>query len=510
MSLSVAPMVRSNLADELRWLELNPIQSNREYQQHEKELKERQSQHRQRRDNGNNDGTPLLDYPYRDSTRADSHECVRRMSALEWGKRPTFTPATSSTNSAKHKTSSTTTTAFAPPPFAPPSFAPPPSSSNMASNVAPTLQPPSQSHRQWPIDSSTNDWTSKKAPLNATSTPSSATALKPSIPSSSGASLSSGSLPLKSYDFNMSDYADCFDDEPLAHLNRPNTASFPPNPSNSSGAAYSTPFTGGVNSTDWSKPSTGPSGYSTSVTPAVGAVTPAPAAYQPYTGPTRGNYFESSSPPSSAASTHSWQSSNSNFHPHSNIVSKSVKKPTHWSIGSDAVIAAWSGPYEWDQFVDDVNQAVFGNTSFRLHQREAINAILSKRNVFVLMPTGAGKTLIYALSSLVAGGLTVVFSPLLSLIQDQVATLSQQGVHAEALTSATEPDEARRIWDDVFNDKTRLLYITPERFKASTALNNKLRSLYERGKLSTFVIDEGENMAFDSELIPPFLISFNI
>jgi superfamily II DNA helicase RecQ len=95
------------------------------------------------------------------------------------------------------------------------------------------------------------------------------------------------------------------------------------------------------------------------------------------------------------------------------------------------------------------------------------------------------------MSSLINGGLTVVFSPLISLIQDQVDTLSQQGVPAEALTSATEMDEVRRIWDDVFANQTRLLYITPERFKASPALTSKLKSLLDRGQLKTFVIDEG-------------------
>lgn len=71
------------------------------------------------------------------------------------------------------------------------------------------------------------------------------------------------------------------------------------------------------------------------------------------------------------------------------LVAKS--KPAEWSLASDAVVAEWSRPFEWDALVETINQDVFGNTGFRLHQREAINAVLSKRDVVVLMPTGAGE-----------------------------------------------------------------------------------------------------------------------
>ncbi len=72
--------------------------------------------------------------------------------------------------------------------------------------------------------------------------------------------------------------------------------------------------------------------------------------------------------------------------------------------------------------MDRKNSEFFGNTTFRLNQREVVNASLSKRDTFVLMPTGGGKSLCYQLPAIVQGGVTVVISPLVSLIQDQVAT----------------------------------------------------------------------------------------
>lgn len=111
---------------------------------------------------------------------------------------------------------------------------------------------------------------------------------------------------------------------------------------------------------------------------------------------------------------------------------------------------------------------------------------------FVLALSLALQTLIFSLAALAAGQLTVVFSPLVSLIQDQVNTLTLQSIPAVALTSATDAEEVPRIWAKVFSGETRMLYITPERFAASTTLTAKLTSLYNQGRLTAFVIDEGQ------------------
>lgn len=314
---------------------------------------------------------------------------------------------------------------------------------------------------------------------------------------------------------NFDDYADCFDDDDEPSMNFSGAAAATTHPAQTFPASARTQ--GGDTAGASDKWRTSAPGYSSSIASSVApSITPAAAAPSMGPPPPHSSMMNRAAPTASAtystagkdnfitpfvpqqsSAAHPYPSSSLPPHPSRPLLSgptssSPVPKPVDWSIQSAAVVSEWCGPYPWDTMVSQLNEEVFGNLNFRLHQREAINAIMSKRDVFVLMPTGAGKTLIYALYSLVAGGLTVVFSPLISLIQDQVDTLTQQGLPARALTSATEMEDVRRVWDEVFAGQTRLLYITPERFKASAALGNKLQSLHNRGALSAFVIDEGQ------------------
>ena len=88
----------------------------------------------------------------------------------------------------------------------------------------------------------------------------------------------------------------------------------------------------------------------------------------------------------------------------------------------------------------------FGYSSFRPLQEEIIRDALAGRDVFVLMPTGEGKSLCFQLPALVRPGLTIVVSPLISLMKDQVDALQTGGVAATFLNSAVEGDEARTRW----------------------------------------------------------------
>ena len=93
--------------------------------------------------------------------------------------------------------------------------------------------------------------------------------------------------------------------------------------------------------------------------------------------------------------------------------------------------------------------SVFGFSEFRAGQEDIIAAILNGEDVFAVMPTGSGKSLCYQLPAIVDGGLTVVVSPLIALMRDQVAALEALGVAAGCLNSANSAVENRRIEDAV-------------------------------------------------------------
>src|ERR1700678_654489 len=106
----------------------------------------------------------------------------------------------------------------------------------------------------------------------------------------------------------------------------------------------------------------------------------------------------------------------------------------------------------------------FGFEAFRPGQGEIVSAILDGRDVLAVMPTGSGKSLCYQLPALLGGdGLTVVVSPLIALMRNQVAQLRGYGVAAAALNSANDPDENRAVLDSIARGELRLVYVAPER-----------------------------------------------
>jgi ATP-dependent DNA helicase RecQ len=106
---------------------------------------------------------------------------------------------------------------------------------------------------------------------------------------------------------------------------------------------------------------------------------------------------------------------------------------------------------------------VYGFAAFRPGQEEILSAILDGEDVLAVMPTGSGKSLLFQLPPIVREGLTLVVSPLIALMRDQVAQLRELGIEAAALNSSTEPDERRRIARGLKDGTLRLLYIAPER-----------------------------------------------
>ena len=108
-------------------------------------------------------------------------------------------------------------------------------------------------------------------------------------------------------------------------------------------------------------------------------------------------------------------------------------------------------------------RSVFGFDSFRPGQEEVVRAVLDGENVMAVMPTGSGKSLCYQLPALVRPGLTLVVSPLIALMRDQVRALTAAGVEAGSLNSSNDPAENARVQGLLRNGKLRLLYVAPER-----------------------------------------------
>jgi len=125
---------------------------------------------------------------------------------------------------------------------------------------------------------------------------------------------------------------------------------------------------------------------------------------------------------------------------------------------------------------DEVLRRVFGFPAFRGLQEAAIERVVAGGDALVLMPTGGGKSLCYQVPALCRPGTAVVVSPLIALMDDQVAALRQLGVAAGALHSEVEPDEARRVGRELDSGTLKLLYLSPERLLMPGTLD-RLRRL---------------------------------
>lgn len=152
-------------------------------------------------------------------------------------------------------------------------------------------------------------------------------------------------------------------------------------------------------------------------------------------------------------------------------------------------------PADWRDMddLDLANTMVFKNPSFRHCQRAICEHSVRGGDCFVLMPTGGGKSLCYMLPAVLQGGVTIVCSPLLSLIQDQVSHLVKDfKIPATYLSSAQSQGDAVAVLRELRKRKPtiRLLYVTPEKLASSAALADIMNQLDDRGLLTRFVIDE--------------------
>ncbi len=134
-------------------------------------------------------------------------------------------------------------------------------------------------------------------------------------------------------------------------------------------------------------------------------------------------------------------------------------------------------------------QRVFGYAAFRGQQETIIAHVLARRDALVLMPTGAGKSLCYQLPALLLPGLTIVVSPLIALMQNQVDALHQLGIEAAHLHSAQDWKEAEAIERQILAGAIKLLYVAPERLLQARFLD-LLDQIHASSDLALFAIDE--------------------
>ncbi len=133
----------------------------------------------------------------------------------------------------------------------------------------------------------------------------------------------------------------------------------------------------------------------------------------------------------------------------------------------------------------DALKSYYGYDSFRPQQRETIEHVQAGGDALVLMPTGGGKSLCYQLPAMLSDGLTVVVSPLIALMHDQVSALQRAGANAQYLNSTLSPMESAQVERQVADGSVRLLYVAPERVNT-----DRFRALLEQRNPSLIAIDE--------------------
>jgi len=127
----------------------------------------------------------------------------------------------------------------------------------------------------------------------------------------------------------------------------------------------------------------------------------------------------------------------------------------------------------------------FGFDAFRPGQEEVVEAVAKGQNTLAIMPTGGGKSLCFQLPALMRDGVTVVISPLIALMRDQVRGLREAGIEAGALTSGNTQEETDQVWQALEEERLKLLYIAPERLSAGSALG-----MLRRINVNLIAVDE--------------------
>ncbi|OWA50118.1 ATP-dependent DNA helicase Q1 [Hypsibius exemplaris] len=152
----------------------------------------------------------------------------------------------------------------------------------------------------------------------------------------------------------------------------------------------------------------------------------------------------------------------------------------------------WEGmTFPWTKTVDMIRDKMCIK-SFRHLQLSTINATMSGKDCILIMPTGGGKSLCYQIPAYASKGVTVVISPLVSLMEDQLLSLQRYGIEGAVLNSSTTKEDTKAVYDKMTdpNSTLKIIYVTPEKIAKTKTFNMKMEAMYGMQRLSRVVIDE--------------------
>ncbi|MBW4873792.1 MAG: RecQ family ATP-dependent DNA helicase, partial [Paeniclostridium sp.] len=133
----------------------------------------------------------------------------------------------------------------------------------------------------------------------------------------------------------------------------------------------------------------------------------------------------------------------------------------------------------------DILKKYYGYTTFRKGQEEIINNILNGNDILAIMPTGGGKSICYQIPALMLNGITIVISPLISLMKDQVDTLKSMGINATLINSSLSSLDFNKVINGIKEDEYKIIYIAPERLDSY-----EFTSIIRYKTISQIAIDE--------------------